>query len=311
MGAYDITGAPLGVAYDIQGGSMSGVYTIGGDYIPLEISPAPIDYDSYEQRRLFSYISNNNDGCAVHNGIMVQMVASNNFLLFDLERKVYLSGPTAIQSGHGDSVSFSREKYSEADEFPLLYITTDTASNQARVNVCRVTRSSAALVRAYVFPFERTGYYGAHAYDEDNGIMYIVGYSEQNYTTDNGGTNKTVVSTWDMAHQTDNGDGTFTPAFVSAYERPFIYCMQGLQHHDGLIWIASGYWSANASHVYGMRPADGVIEHTITMSDTEEIEGIAWVYDQAQNKYCLITTQQNHTGAPSLVVSRFDFAEEA
>ena len=308
MGAYDITGTPLGAAYDISGDSLAGVYDIAGEYSPFTVNPEPIDYTAYTQQALFSYPGGNYDGGAAYGGIFFQLIANNLLNLFDLATGQLITGSIPIDSGHGDSASFSRERYAAADEFPLLYITTDAAATQARVNVCRVTRLSSELVRAYVFPFERTGYYGAHAYDEDNGIMYIVGYSEQNYTTDHDGANKTVVSAWDMAHLTDNGDGTFTPAFISAYERPFIYCMQGLQYHDGLIWIASGYWDSYVSCVFAMDPATGEIEHTIMLNDTEEIEGIAWVYDSADNRYHLIVTQQGHVQPYAVTFSRFDFA---
>lgn len=306
MGAYDITGTPLGAAYDISGDSLAGVYDIAGEYSPLTVNPEPIDYTAYTQQALFSYPGGNYDGGAAYGGIFFQLIANNLLNLFDLATGQLITGNIPIESGHGNAASFSSEKYTETDEFPLLYISTN--SNPARVNVCRVTRLSSTLVKSYVFPLDRAGYYANHVYDEDSQIMYMVGYTEDNYSTDDGGANKTVVSKWDMTRLTDNGDGTFTPAFVSSYERPYIYVMQDAKYHDGLLWLASGWWDSYVSCIFAMDPATGEIEHTIMLNDAEEIEGIAWVYNDATNRNDLIVTQQGHVQPYNIVFSRFSFA---
>ena len=139
--------------------------------------------------------------------------------------------------------------------------------------------------------------------------MYMVGYTEDNYSTDDDGANKTLVSLWDMTNLTDNGDGTFTPAFISSYERPYIYVMQDAKFHDGYLWLASGWWDSYVSCIFAMRPADGVIDYTIMLNDAEEIEAIAWAYDSTDNKYHLYISQQGHVQPYSVVFSRFDFAD--
>lgn len=302
MYIYDINGNPINVAFDWQGEEIRDAYTQEGDHIPLA---TPLDYTEYTITDLFTYVENNFNGFDVYNGIIAQLMNSNKLYLFDLAEQTVIATALAITSAHGDSASFSREKYAETDEFPLLYVTSD--ANPALVYVNRITRSETTKIRTLNFPLDKTGYYAAHAYDESNRIMYMVGYSEQNYTTDDGGNNKTLVSKWNMSALTNNSDGTLTPAFVSSYERDFIFVMQGLQFFDGYIWISSGYANGQAQYIYAMRPSDGVIDYTITLDDTIEVEGLAWVYDSASNKYWMLVGQQN--GARGLNYSRIDFAE--
>ena len=188
------------------------------------------------------------------------------------------------KADHGDSATFSDEFYNVSDEFPLLYVTADTTP--ALIYVDRINRSSSSLIRTLKFPAS-AGYYGAGAFDFQNNICWLLAYSKNNYQTDDGGTNKTVVSKWDLSNLTDNGDSTYTPAFIEQYERDFIYVMQGLTYHDGIIWISSGYPGHNA-YVYGMNPDTGVIEHTIDFNTTTEIEACQFIYDSVTQDWYML-----------------------
>ena len=295
----------MSFACDLMGNSLRGAYDIRGDYIPFSepVEPLPLDYSQYTITDLFTYVANGFNGFDVYNGVIAQLMANNKLYLFDLTDHTSIATALSITSAHGDSASFSKVKQYESDEFPLLYVTSD--SNPANVYISRITRAGATLIKTLSFPLAQTGYYAAHAYDEENQIMYMVGYSEQNYQTADGGNNKTVISKWDMSRLTDNGNGTFTPAFISRYERDFIYVMQGQQFFDGYIWISSGYNRGGNQYIYAMNPDDGVIEHTITIDDTIEIEGLAWVYDETENKYWMLVGQQN--GVAGINYSRIEF----
>ena len=155
-----------------------------------------------------------------------------------------------------------------------MYVTADT--NPAKVYINRVTTTSSQLIKTLTFPLEKTGYYAGASIDFENHILYMLGYSEQNYQTDDGGNNKTVISKWDLSNLTDNGDNTFTPEFISSYERPFIYVMQGQQFHDGMIWVASGGTNVRG-YVYALDPSDGSLLYTIDTNTTTELEGIAFI----------------------------------
>lgn len=306
MSVYNIDGEIINNAYNLTGNSLQGVYDRESNYIPFSepVGPIPLDYSTYTTTDLFTYVANGFNGFDIYNGVIAQLMASNKLYLFDLEEHTTIATDLAITSAHGDSASFSSEKFYSTDEFPLLYVTSD--SNPANVYINRITRTGATLIKTLSFPLDKAGYYAAHAYDESNHILYMVGYSEQNFTSDDGGNNKTIVSKWNMAQLTANENGSFTPAFISSYERDFIYVMQGLQFFDGYIWIASGYNNGGNQYIYAMNPSTGVIEHTILLDDHIEVEGLAWVYDDTENKYWMLIGQQN--GSAGINYSRVEFA---
>ena len=186
-----------------------------------------------------------------------------------------ISNNVVCVSDHGDSASFSDEKYSDNDDFPLLYVTSDT---YPKVYINRVTTTTSELIKTLYFPIENAGYMPALAYDKANNIAYMIGYSEDNYKTDDGGNNKTVITKWDLSELTQNQDGSYTPAFISSTERPFIYVMQGIQWHDGMIWVASGATNTRG-YVYALNPVNGNLLYTIDTNTTTELEGIAFLPD--------------------------------
>lgn len=291
MAVYNINGNPLSSIYNVGGTSVPTGYDVQGDIVFTE-RVVPVDYDDYTMTQLYSVGFGSTQGMAIHNNVIFQFRASGStgdkVCLFDFSNGQTIATDIAIKSDHGDSATFSREYYASGDEFPLLYVSADTSP--AKIYINRVRRTSSTLIKTLVFPAS-AGYYGAGAFDWDNNICYILAYKQQNYQTDGGGANTTVISKWDLSNLTDNGDDTYTPAFISQYERPFIYVMQGLAYHDGLLWVASGYGNAD-SHVYALNPTDGTLEHTITLN-TYEIEGIDFVYDTTAQSYYMVTSQLN------------------
>lgn len=260
--AYDVSANEIDSAYDAQGSKVFrksidySDYSVG-DYLTVSLSPTQ-GFDIYNEV-IFQFIGSStvSDKMATINATTKQIINSN----------------ISASSGHGDSASFSNDL---DGDFPLLYVTADT--NPAKVYVNRVTENTSQLIKTYTFPLDKTGYYAALCLDDENDLMYMVGYSEQNYQTDDGGNNKTVVSVWDMSNLTDNGDGTYTPTFVSRFERPFIYTMQGQQYHDGMLWISSGGTNVHG-YIYALDPSDGTLLYTIDTNTTTEVEGIAFLPD--------------------------------
>lgn len=175
-----------------------------------------------------------------------------------------------ITSDHGDCATFSRTKYANSDTYPLLYVSADTSPY---IFINRVTDTSAELVKTYKMSYEVAGYHFCGTYDWDNNIMYTIGTVKDDYISPTD--NPCIVCKWDLSNETDNGDGTFTPALLSTYQRPFIYVMQGEQYHDGYIWIGSGY-GTGTQYIYAMNPDTGNIEYTLKMPITTEIEGLSW-----------------------------------
>lgn len=270
MAIYNKDGTSLSAVYDQEGSQLATAYNKEGTIVYAN----GIDYDSYTISDYVSISISNAQGFDIYNGYIFQFMANDKMNVYNVENASAVALNVAIESDHGDSASFSDEFYNLSDEFPLLYVTADT--NPAEIYVNRVTTSSSQLIRTLSFTIIQAGYYAAAAVDFDNQILYMVGYTEQAYLSDNGGTNKVLISKWDLSNLTDNGDGTFTPAYVASVTRDFIYCMQGQQFHDGMIWVASGYTN-HAGYVYAVDPVTGNIQHTVNLNTTSEVEGLAWV----------------------------------
>ena len=292
MSVYNVDGNTLPSVYTKGGTSLNIAYDIQGNTV-FNSEVVPVDYDNYTLSDLYNISVQNCQGIAISNNVLFQFRASGSSVLdtvclFDFTDGSDITRNMVIESDHGDSVTFSKDYYALGDEFPLLYVTADTTPAVIYVN--RVTRISATLIRTLKFP-QSAGYYGAGAFDWDNNVCYLLAYKQNNYQTDSGGSNTTVVSKWNLNNLTDNGDGTYTPSFISQYERPFIYVMQGLAYHDGYIWISSGY-GGSTSYIYAMNPTTGVIDHTITLS-TREVEGLDFVFDSTSQTYYMVIGEQS------------------
>ena len=280
MAVYKLNGDTLSNVFNIAGAELQAAYDVDGDVV-FSGGTQPIDYTTYTIGPFCTVSLSPTQGFDIHSGTIFQFLANsstinNRMATINSQAQSIINNNISASSDHGDSASFSSEYYTIGDIYPLLYVTADT--NPAKVYVNRVTQSSSQLIKTFVFPLEKTGYYAALCLDDENNTMYMVGYSEQNYQTDDGGNNKTVISKWDMTNLTDNGDGTYTPLFVSSIERPFIYVMQGQQYHDGMLWISSGGTNVRG-YIYALDPANGELLYTVDTETTTEVEGLAFISD--------------------------------
>lgn len=274
MSVYNVAGNKINSAYDVDGQTAQNLYDYHGNELVISV-----DYTNYTIGAYCSLSLSNMQGFAIYDGTIFQVRTPSGggvLCTVNAQSQSIITNNISATVDHGDSVSFSNE-VSEGESYPLLYVTAD--SNPAKVYINRVTLSSSALVKTLSFPLDKTGYYAAHAYDAVNKIMYMVGYSEMDYLTDDGGNNKTVISKWDMENLTDNGDGTFTPQYLATVERAFIYCMQGQQYQDQMIWIASGYVGSVNSYVYAINPTSGAVLYTVDLNTTTEVEGVSFISD--------------------------------
>lgn len=193
-------------------------------------------------------------GLAIYNNIIVCAFSRfggedlNKVRLYDMMTGDIIS-TLDCTIGHGDTLSFSDDFYDSSDEFPLLYATADT--NPAQVYVNRITRNSATLIRTLTFPLENTGYYAGHVIDIDNNILYMIGYTNQNYLSDNGG-NDMIFSLWNLSNLEAVADNVYTPELVSSFTLPFMKCLQGQKYLNGNLFLLSSTsnTSANDTRIY-------------------------------------------------------------
>jgi len=270
MSVYNVQGDVAAKIYNSSGALVSSAYDVSGN----RVYTGNTDYDHYTITDYINLSVGNAQGFDIYNGYIFQLISGDKMNVYNVETASAVATNVFIESDHGDSASFSNDFYSASDEFPLIYVTADT--NPAKIYINQVTTSSSVLIRTLSFSIDQAGYYAAAAVDFDNQVLYMVGYTEQAYLSDNDGSNKVLISKWDLSNLTDNGNGTFTPSYISSATRDFIYCMQGQQYHDGLIWIASGYTN-HAGYIYAVDPSDGNIAHTVNLNTSYEVEGLAWV----------------------------------
>jgi len=280
MAVYNIYGTQLNAVYGLNGNALQKAYNKAGTEIFSAGSPT-VDYSTYTKSDYCSVSLSPTQGFDIHNGVIFQFLAnssnvSNRMATVNASNSSVISNNITASADHGDSASFSTEYYAEGDTYPLLYVTSDT--NPAKVYINRVTTTTSTLVKTLSFPLDKTGYYAALCLDIENGIAYMVGYSKQNFRTDDSGTNKTVISKWDLTDLTANQDGTYTPAYISSVERAFIYTMQGQQFHDGMLWISSGGTNVRG-YIYALNPSTGELLYTVDTETTTEIEGLAYISD--------------------------------
>ena len=277
MAIYNVNGNVLSNIYAVDGSNLQNAFNINGE----SVYSGGIDYSNYEITDYCAVSLSPTQGFDIYNGIIFQFMAnasnvSNRMATINAGTSTIINNNVSAISDHGDSASFSSEFYAAGDAYPLIYVTSDT--NPAKVYINRVTTTSSQLIKTLSFPLNKTGYYAAACCDFANNILYMIGYSEENYQTDDGGNNKAIISKWDLSNLTDNGDDTYTPAYVSSVERPFIYVMQGQQFHDGLLWISSGATNTRG-YVYALNPSNGNLLYTVDTNTTTELEGIAFLSD--------------------------------
>ena len=273
MGIYNVEGNQINYICDGHGESVNQAYDIAGSLV-FKREPH-YDYDDYSiSNIIFALTGSNYQGFAVHNNVVAQFQANDKLTLVDINGTV-ISSQLPITSMHGQSAFFMNDYYDSNDEFPLLACM--ASYTLTRIN--RITRYNTTLLKTIYIPtsVQNGGYKTGNAFNSSNNHMFTFGYTNENYRTDDGGTNKLILAEWDLSDLTDNGDNTFTPRLIGVQQRDFIVCIQGSCFYDGIIWASSGVGGA-ASHVYAFDPFTFEILHTITLSNTE-IEGCAWVND--------------------------------
>jgi hypothetical protein len=231
------------------------------------------------------------EGGAIYNGKLFQAWAFNMMQVYDLGSKT-LVGTFSATISHGDCLEFSNEFYDENDDYPLLYATADTTP--ATVYVLRVTTSSASLVRTLVFP-QSAGYYGGHALDNDNKILYLIAYSDENYSTAEND-NHIIITAWDLNNLTDNGDSTYTPALIKTFTLPFIYTCQDQTFINGRIFVLSSHtYAVQPTRIYVIDPVAEIVTNIITDMYpsilSTEAEVISFI--EADNGYNLFVGANN------------------
>lgn len=241
-------------------------------------------------------------GFAINNGVLFQLYSNDEVEMIDFETGEIIND-IVVDSGHGNTIDFSDEYYEEGDEFPLAYITTGSTTTNSVVNVIRFTRSTATVLRSYIFDGTKTGYYAGHILDSVNKIIYMVGHVENSYYENPNGTNYTVVSKWDLKNVINKGNNVYAPEFKGSFEIPFIMTPQGQTMYNNLLVICSSHWENTSTELIFIDPNRQIICSKITefpeYIKNVETEGVAFV--EEKNEYYIVLKPGGHTSYYKLI----------
>lgn len=204
------------------------VYYYHGEKIPINKNQITANFKyniSFE-----SLPSGGLQACDLYNGVLCVCRGDNILMLYDYADGSQIANTNA-PVGHGNAFQFGTKKYDVSDEFPMAYASPffDTEEDSfSIVNKIRVTRSGGTLLARYKMPVSDAGYYGAGCINDEDSILYVVGYKVKDYVTGTG--NALIISAWDLTQLTTNQDSSYTPAKIKSFELPFRMMMQGVKY---------------------------------------------------------------------------------
>ena len=219
-------------------------------------------------------------GMAVYGNVIAQGYSDGSISLIDMDSKSVIVSLSA-NGGHCGSLSFSKDFYSDSDEFPYLYC---ASYDENKTFKYRVTRSTIELIETYVIPTETAGYYQESAYDKNSGTLWVVGCKTNSYTA---GT-ALIYSNWDIS--------TSTPALIKSFEMPFLQNVQCIQLLNGQLFLLTGNDTSTETGKTRLRVLDTASEsYKAVFNDfgsvvsAAEPEGIDFVLDGPRYKMILST----------------------
>lgn len=270
---YKIDGSQLQAPYNIDAEGLNRAYNLDGEIV----------FDSHQEYDYTQYTISSVSGFAVGQGIAIYQntlaswVASSPaaIRLYNINTGVRFATLNTESTLHGNDLSFSSEKFSPDDDYPLLYVVGSPSGGY------RITDESATLIKEISTP----GLYGMKIAESFNGNELItIGYTLNSYQPANN--NKIIIATWDMNDMTEV-DGSFVPRLKHQVERDYLYsCIQGADYHDGLLWVICGLGGTNAM-IFALDVNTGEVIYTIDTGATGEPEGLAWGFNNTDGWFLM------------------------
>lgn len=292
MSIYNVHGGQTNTAFDVSDNDLNRAWNVAGNLVFSKGETPDYSNYSYVQKWASKGIGST-QGYDIYDGKVFWVSKSGNSsvpancYVWNLEdgSQALSSAYITVYTGHGNNLTFSDEYYDPEDNYPLLLASTAYA---APVYLNRISNNYVAtLEKTYVMPSIQNVIAPGFdmCYGETSDIAYTATLFGSNSDASLG--THICIAKWDMTNLTDNGDGTYTPAFISSVNCDWHYWKQGIKYHDGLIWFASGYPGYRA-YVYAFDPTTGDTKYTIDCETTTEIEGAVWYPDnEAVGGYAL------------------------
>lgn len=275
---YDVQGNSLLSAYDVQGTEVNTLYDIDGNEIELG------NIYAYSKTTQMYRTLSGNQGFGIYGGYIFQYRNSP----YDIKIINIETGSTTytIPSGltvHGNDISFSTEKYSSADDFPILYI----GNHGLRLDKANLTATEVETLEYASLRQEGESSWVTYGDSFTEDKLYTIGYKSGNYHSGD-----IFFEIWDISQKVDNENGTWSPSRrISTASHAFVPCIQGAQFHDGLMWAACGI--SGYGNIYGFDPTTGEIVVTVPCTESGELEGLAWAREN-EKWFCIYGNRWNN-----------------
>lgn len=213
-----------------------------------------IAYKKFMQINISLFDGNGIQGCAQYNGFLfVTCNAMAVIAVFDLKSKTLIGKMTfdPVYTYHCNSMNFGSEKYLNEDEFPLLYISMENIAEHKMIAM-RILKNHDGYngeikqTITYPVPSESMQYFPNGSLDNENGLLFVKGYTQNSYIAENG--NSIRVRKWVMPKLSD-GDVTLRiEDALQTFDIPALSCTQGeLVVNGKLIGCYGTDWAGDKS----------------------------------------------------------------
>ena len=177
-----------------------------------------------------------------------------------------------VSTYHCNTINFGKQKYSESDAYPLLYVSMENIAEHKLI-VLHITDSdgtyNAEVVQTITYPnpTESLQYYPNATVDNENQYIYVIGYIKDSYLEDN--SNALRIRVWKLPSLSDGNVTLEIANSLKTFEIPALNCTQGALVHNGNILQCYGaQWAGDGSIYLGMiSPGEQNMVTKIKMSD--------------------------------------------
>lgn len=212
--------------------------------------------------------------CVYGNTLFVTCNTMSKIVMYDLvlKNKIGEIVLSPVSTYHCNTINFGKQKYSESDAYPLLYVSMENIAEHKLI-VLHITDSdgtyNAEVVQTITYPnpTESLQYYPNATVDNENQYIYVIGYIKDSYLEDN--SNALRIRVWKLPSLSDGNVTLEIANSLKTFEIPALNCTQGALVHNGNILQCYGaQWAGDGSIYLGMiSPGEQNMVTKIKMSD--------------------------------------------
>lgn len=212
--------------------------------------------------------------CVYGNTLFVTCNTMSKIVMYDLvlKNKIDEIVLSPVSTYHCNTINFGKQKYSESDAYPLLYVSMENIAEHKLI-VLHITDSdgtyNAEVVQTITYPnpTESLQYYPNATVDNENQYIYVIGYIKDSYLEDN--SNALRIRVWKLPSLSDGNVTLEIANSLKTFEIPALNCTQGALVHNGNILQCYGaQWAGDGSIYLGMiSPGEQNMVTKIKMSD--------------------------------------------